>query len=234
MKFLLALLFAGKLGKVLLSGGTMILSVFAYSLIWGWRYAAGFVAMLFVHELGHLLAARRRGLAVGAPVFIPFVGAWIALKEVNLDADTEAYVGLAGPLLGSCAALVCYLYARETMSPLLMAIAYAGFFLNLFNLIPLHPLDGGRIVGAITPKLWLVGVPVLVAFFIWRPSPLLVLIVLFAAPQVWQVITGRAGDRHLAVPLRVRVAYGVEYVGLVVGLALLAFDAHEIVEHAHG
>ena len=231
MKFLLTLLLAGKLGKVLLSGGTMLLSVFTYSLVWGWRYAAGFVAMLFVHELGHLLAARQRGLEVGAPVFIPFVGAWVALKETQLDADTEAYVGLGGPLLGSFAALACYFYARESASQLLMAVAYAGFFLNLFNLIPLHPLDGGRIVSAVTPKLWLLGVPVLAGFFFWSPSPLLVLIAIFAAPQVWRVVTGKIDSRHLEVPLNVRAMYGAEYVALLIGLSLLAYDAHEYIQH---
>src|SRR5512145_2205614 len=104
MKALLALLAAGKLGKVLLTGGTMIISVFAYSLIYGLWYDVGFVLLIFVHEMGHFLAARQRGLNVGAPTFIPFVGAWIELKQLPHDVETEAWVGLAGPLLGSVAA----------------------------------------------------------------------------------------------------------------------------------
>src|SRR5882724_6999896 len=98
MKVLLALLAAGKLGKVLLTGGTMILSVFAYALVFGWWYAVGFVLLIFVHEMGHFLAARQRGLDVGAPTFIPFVGAWIELKDLPHDVETEAWIGLAGPL----------------------------------------------------------------------------------------------------------------------------------------
>src|SRR5437868_4036086 len=145
MKALLLLLKAGSLGKVLLTGGTMLLSVFAYALIYGWWYAAGFVALIFVHEMGHYIAARRRGLDVGAPTFIPFVGAWIQLKQLPHNAETEAYVGIAGPLAGTLGALACYFLARYSGSHLLLALSYAGFFLNLFNLIPLSPFDGGRI-----------------------------------------------------------------------------------------
>ena len=126
-----------KLGKLLTTGGTMLVSVVVYAFIWGWRYAAGFVALMFVHEMGHYLAARQRGLAVGAPTFIPFVGAWIQLKQMPHDAETEAYVGLAGPLVGTAGALACYVIARDQQLDWLLAVAYSGFFLNLFNLIPL-------------------------------------------------------------------------------------------------
>ena len=98
-----------KFGKLLATGGTMLLSVAAYALVFGWRYAAGFVLLLLLHEMGHYIAARQRGLDVGAPVFIPFVGAWIQLKDMPHDADTEAYVGLGGPLAGTVASLACYL-----------------------------------------------------------------------------------------------------------------------------
>src|SRR5882672_12744592 len=107
-KLLLLLLSGAKLGKVALSGGSMLLSLIVYAFVFGWRYAAGFIALLFVHEMGHYIAARQRGLDVGAPTFIPFVGAWIELKQMPHDAETEAFVGLAGPLAGTFGALVCY------------------------------------------------------------------------------------------------------------------------------
>ena len=100
-KLLLGLLAAGKLGKVALTGGTMLLSVIAYAFVFGWWYAVGFVLLIFVHEMGHYIAAKQRGLNVGAPTFIPFVGAWIQLKDQPHNAETEAYVGLAGPLVGT-------------------------------------------------------------------------------------------------------------------------------------
>ena len=139
------LLGAGKLGKVLLTSSTMLLSVFTYSFIFGWRYAAGFVALIFIHEMGHFIAARQRGLDVGAPTFIPFVGAWIEMKSLPHDAETEAYVGLGGPVAGTLGAFACYALAYTQHSPLLLALAYAGFMLNLFNMLPISPLDGGRI-----------------------------------------------------------------------------------------
>src|SRR5919206_1532798 len=113
IKLLLLMMSGLKLGKLLTTGGTMLLSVVVYAFVWGWRYAVGFVALMFVHEMGHYIAARQRGLAVGVPTFIPFVGAWIELKEMPHDAETEAFVGMAGPLVGTLGALACYWYARN-------------------------------------------------------------------------------------------------------------------------
>jgi len=148
---LLGLLAVGKLGKVALTGGTLLLSVIAYAFVFGWWYAVGFVLLIFVHEMGHYIAARQKGLDVGAPTFIPFVGAWIALKQQPHNAEMEAYIGLGGPLLGTLGALACYFAARETDSNLLLSLSYAGFFINLFNLIPLSPFDGGRITAVLSP-----------------------------------------------------------------------------------
>ena len=188
LKLLLGLFAAGKLGKIALTGGSMLLSVLGYSLVFGWRYAAAFVALIFIHEMGHFIAARRSGLEVGAPVFIPFVGAWIALKTTDMDAETEAYVALAGPVVGTLGAFLCYLYAVQSADRLWYAISYAGFFINLFNLIPVRPLDGGRIARVISGKLWLVGLPILIALFVWKPSPLLLIVAVIAAPEVWSTL----------------------------------------------
>ena len=222
------LLGAGKFGKVLLTSGTMLVSVVSYSFIFGWPYAAGFVLLIFVHEMGHYIAARQRGLKVGAPTFIPFVGAWIELKSLPHDAETEAYIGLAGPVVGTLGAFACYLLARQQGSELLMALAYAGFMLNLFNLLPISPLDGGRITGVISAKLWWVGAPLLIALFMWRPSPMLVLIALIAAPQLMASLRGNANRPagYDDIPLATRVNYACGYLGLVCVLALLTFDLH--------
>lgn len=232
VKLLLVLLSAGKLGKLLLSGGTMLLSVVAYAFVFGWRYAVGFVALIFVHEMGHYLAAKQRGLHVGLPTFIPFVGAWIELKDQPHDVETEAWVGFGGPLLGSLAALACYFAAREADSRLLLALAYAGFFINLFNLIPLSPFDGGRITAVLTPRVWLVGVPVLAALFFWRPSPMLILVAVLAAPQVmraWKYDPkDPANQQYYAVSTETRVTYSVYYIGLLAFLAVMAHDTHEM------
>ncbi len=222
------LLGAGKLGKVLLTSSTMLLSVFTYSFIFGWRYAAGFVALIFIHEMGHFIAARQRGLDVGAPTFIPFVGAWIEMKSLPHDAETEAYVGLGGPVAGTLGAFACYALAYTQHSPLLLALAYAGFMLNLFNMLPISPLDGGRIVGVISPKIWWIGAPLLVALFMWRPSPMLILVALIAAPQLLASLRGDAGRPagYYDIPLATRVNYGCWYLGLLAILAVLTFELH--------
>lgn len=226
MKVILALLMGAKLGKVLLSGGSMLLSVAVYGELFGWRYAVGFVALLWAHEMGHFVAARQRGLQVGLPTFIPFVGAWINLKTQELDPETVAFVGMAGPLLGSTAAFGVFLAAVQFQLPWLMALAYAGFVLNLFNLIPIAPLDGGHIVGVISPKLWIFGVPLLVALYFWRPNPLLIIIAIMAAPRLWALFRGRLPAAASQLPnVGERLRYASEYLGLVVFLILLAFEA---------
>ena len=234
IKLLLLLLSGAKLGKLFTTGGTMLISVVVYAFIYGWRYAVGFVALLFVHESGHYIAAKRRGLDVGAPTFIPFVGAWIQLKDMPHDAETEAYVGLGGPLLGTVGALVCYFLARNYDETWLLAVAYAGFFLNLFNMIPLSPLDGGRITAVLSPRIWLLGVPVLGAAFLYWPSPMLLVIALFAAPQVWKAITYRSdsaeGRGYYAVSNAVKWEYGLYYVLLATFLAVMTHDVHEMLQ----
>lgn len=230
-KLLLLLLSGAKLGKLLTTGGTMLLSVAVYAMVFGWRYAVGLVALIFVHEAGHYLAAKQRGLDVGAPTFIPFIGAWIELKDLPHDAETEAYVGLGGPLLGTVGAIACWLVAQAYQAPWLLAVAYAGFFLNLFNMIPLSPFDGGRITAVLGPRIWLAGVPVLAALFVWRPSPMLVLVALLAAPQVWKAIKFRRdsteAQTYYAVSPRVKLEYGAYYLVLLAFLALMTFELHE-------
>jgi Zn-dependent protease len=230
---LLALLFGAlKFGKVLTTGGSMLLSIVVYAFVFGWGYAVGFVALIFVHEMGHFIAARQRGLDVGAPTFIPFVGAWIELKDMPHNAETEAYVGLGGPLVGTLGAFACYYLARQFDSTLLLAVSYSGFFINLFNMIPLSPLDGGRITAVLGPRVWLIGVPILIGVFLWHPSPMLILIALFAAPQVMKAIRydkdAPENRAYYDVTAEQRLTYGAYYMILLVVLAAMTFSVHEM------
>lgn len=220
---------AGKFGKFLISGGSMLIAIGTYTIIYGWKYAVGFVFLLLIHELGHYIAAEKRGLPVGLPTFIPFVGAWIELKEQPMDAETEAFVAIAGPMLGSAAAFICYLVAKETNEGIFLALAYAGFMLNLFNLIPLSPLDGGRVMAAISPKLWFIGLPMLIGLFIWKPSPMIILIGLFALPQLWNAFTNRAllESQYYQVPNNIKVNYAIQYLALVIFLTVLTIETHD-------
>ena len=219
-----------KFSKVLVSGGSMVLSLGFYAWIWGWRFAAGFLGLLVLHETGHYLAARQRGLAVGFPAFIPFVGAWMAMRELPKSVETEAYVAFAGPFVGTLASFAVYFWARHTGDPLLLAIAYSGFLLNLFNMLPLSPLDGGRITAVMSPRVWLLGVPMLLGLMLYWPSPILFIVALLAFPQVlkaWRYDpTAKANAAYYGVPVAVRVEYAVLYLGLAALLAVVTYEVH--------
>ncbi|CAN5273693.1 hypothetical protein BH10PSE7_BH10PSE7_41350 [soil metagenome] len=231
MKTLLLLFSALKLSKILLSVGSMLLTIWIYAGIFGWPFAVGFVLMILIHEMGHYLAARQRGLDVGLPTFIPFVGAWINIKGQMHDAETEAYIAYAGPFVGTLAAFAAYFYARQTGSDLWMALAYSGFMINLFNLIPISPLDGGRITQVVTPRIWFIGAPMLVALFFYMPSPLLIMIALLSIPNLiaaWKHDPNAPEAlAYRDVPAGVRAEYAILYLGLAAILAMMAHTVHE-------
>ena len=175
-----------------------------------------------------------RGLPVSAPAFIPFLGAFITMKEMPPDVETEAYVAYGGPFIGTLATFACYFWARETDDTLLLAVSYSGFFLNLFNLLPVSPLDGGRITAVLGPRIWFVGVPLLIGFFIVRPSATLVIIGLLALPhllQAWRHDPQAPENlAYYAVPPRVKFEYMVLYLGLAVILALMTDSVHTMLD----
>jgi Zn-dependent protease len=202
---------------LLKTGGTMVLSIWVYAMTWGWRFALGFVLLLFVHECGHLIAARFFGLKVGAPVFIPFMGALIALKEAPKDAWMEAWVGIGGPLLGTAGAVVCEGIFALTGNPLFRALAYFGFFLNLFNLAPIGFLDGGRIVTALSPWLWLVGAAIVLGLLIMHPNFILGLILVLSLPRLWFLFRQKSTEerRYFEVTPGRRLVMAGMYFGLI-------------------
>ena len=220
LKFVFAAIFKFKLFTV---AGSMIVSIGAYALLWGWQFAVGFVLLLLVHELGHVLEAKRQGLPVSAPMFIPFLGALITLKRLPDNAWAEAKVAVAGPILGSLGAAAVWGVGEAIDSELLVALAFTGFFLNLFNLAPISPLDGGRIVAAIHPVLWIVGLAGLVALAIVAPNPILILILVLGGLESWRRWKQRRnpeGEAYYRVTPTQRVVTGVAYIGLAALLTL--------------
>src|SRR5215218_1071610 len=143
--------------KLLTTFGSMLVSIAAYAVLFGFPFAVGFVLLLLLHEMGHVIQLRREGIKASAPMFIPFLGAVIAAKSMGKDAAAEARVGLAGPVLGTLASLVPLALWLLTGSDFWRALAFVGFFLNLFNLLPVLPLDGGRAMAALSPWMWLIG-----------------------------------------------------------------------------
>jgi Zn-dependent protease len=187
-----------------------------YAVMFGWQWAVGFVLLLFIHELGHVIVAKRLGLPVSAPVFIPFMGAFILLKETPKNAWIEAQVGIGGPLFGAAGAVLCYAIYFATGQPLWAALAYSGFFLNLFNLAPIGFLDGGRIVTALSPWLWIVGTVVIVAMLVVSFNPLLLLLLIFSLPRLFSLFRKRTEEekRFYEVTPGQRVFMGALYFGL--------------------
>lgn len=205
---------------------TALLSIGAYALIFPLWFAVGLVALIWVHEMGHVLQLKREGIPASAPMFIPFIGAVVAMKQMPKNALVEARVGLAGPVLGTLGALgVLGLYAW-TREPVLLALAYVGFFVNLINLLPVLPLDGGRAIGALSPVFWLLGVGLLAALLLTGVvSPFfLIIVLLLGGPELWRRWRTRntaEGQAYHKIEPRQRFWVGLVYVALAVSLALL-------------
>ncbi len=214
--------------KLFASTGTILVSLAAYALLWGWPFAAGFIALLFVHEMGHAIALRREGIKASWPMFIPFMGAVIASRSLGDSALAEARVGLAGPVLGSIGAAACILVWHATGNDLWRALAFTGFFLNLFNLLPVVPLDGGRAMAAMAPWMWFVGVVALIPLAFLFPNPVILLILVFAGFETykrWKLRrSGEAGQQayYRVRPLD-RALVAAAYLSLV---ALLVVGMH--------
>jgi Zn-dependent protease len=209
--------------KLLATFGSMGVSIAAYSLLFGLPFAVGFVVLLLLHEMGHVVALRREGVKASAPVFIPFLGAVIAAKSLGKDAAAEARVGLAGPVAGTIATLVPLALWLATGGEFWRALAYIGFVLNLFNLLPVVPLDGGRAMAALSPAVWLAGLAGLLVLAILYPSPILILVLVFGAIESgrrWQARKTPESRAYYAVPTRTRALVAVVYLGLAAVLSV--------------
>jgi Zn-dependent protease len=207
--------------KVLTTSGTMLVSIAAYSLIWGWKFALGFVLLLFVHEMGHVIQLRREGIEASAPMFIPFLGAAVMAKSLGDDATAEARVGLAGPILGTlgCLALLPLALSGDDFWS---ALVFTGLFLNLFNLLPVVPLDGGRAMAALSPWMWFVGLFVMVVLTFALPNPILILILLLAVYETYKRWKARkAGGEAVQAYYRVKPAHRLAILAVYLGLIIV-------------
>jgi len=230
-----------KFASVLIS---MLVSIAAYTLLWGWEFAVGFVLLLLIHEYGHVLQLRREGVRASAPLFIPFLGAVIGMREMPKNAVAEAKVGLAGPAAGTAASLVVLAVYGVTGAEFWRALAYAGFLLQLFNLAPALPLDGGRAMAALSTKLWLIGwlAMVAAALFVTVEASvarafILYLIVLLGGKELFRRRKTRrtaASQAYHQVPARARLLIGLAYLALLLGTgtATVSLYLHETVNDA--
>ncbi|HLI07979.1 MAG TPA: site-2 protease family protein [Ktedonobacteraceae bacterium] len=212
------------------AGITAVASVAIYAFFFGWPFAIGLVAMLFIHEMGHALVMKLKGIPVGGLIFVPMLGAAVIMRNMPRNARDEAEVGIAGPIAGALAAGVCLFLAQQSpgVQTIWAPLAYFGFFINLFNLIPVVPFDGGRIVAAIDKRMWLVGLVGLAAYFGWSWlngdfSIWLLFFLILAATQYWSrrsIPDTEEGKAYYNVSLKERIFIGVLYFGLAALLIL--------------
>jgi Zn-dependent protease len=215
------------LGSILMTAGSMFLTIAAYVLKTGWwRFTIGFVILTLIHEVGHALMMRRKGLRVAAMLFIPFIGGAVTPKDLPRTAYDDAQIGFAGPIAGTIASLATLILFLITDDPVYLLIAYAGFIINLLNLLPVGVLDGGKISAAITKWMWLLGGAVLVYMMIRWHSPLLLLVLLLAAFQIYKAVTEVRDDEYYEITSGQRKAVAILYFGLVIFLGYLSVVTH--------
>lgn len=215
LKPLLVLLKFSKFGATIVS---MFVTLIAYSLFFGWKFALGFVILLLIHENGHMLAAKKIGLPVSKPIFIPFMGAFITMKEMPKNARQEAIIGMGGPLLGGLASLACFFLYDTFNEPYWLALGYTGCLLNLFNLVPLGFLDGGRIATSISLWLWIPGAAVLGVLGYKTGSPLIFLVLILGLFEGYKVFKNRRNTsalQYYQVDSSFRLRMGLAYMLLV-------------------
>jgi Zn-dependent protease len=216
------------------TGLSMLLMIWVYALAFGWKFAAGFVFLIFVHEMGHVVAAKWLGLPVSAPLFIPFIGAAIVMKQSPRDAWTEALMAYGGPFAGCIGSWVCWWIAVQTGESWIMAVASTSFIINLFNMIPVPPLDGGRICAAVSPWFWIIGLLLLgasVLYFHSISSVVIIIIVLVVAfPRMKQTLFGQPTpemEAYYNTHISNRLTMALLYIGLIAVLLLGYWDASQ-------
>jgi Zn-dependent protease len=215
LKPILLLLQGLKFGKFFLTAFSMFAMIWFEAVRYGWIYGFGFVLLILVHELGHGYAIKKSGLQSGWPVFIPFFGAMITMNGRPQRATTEAYIAFAGPIAGTAASILCAGYGMAFDSRMALSLGFTGLFLNMFNLVPISPLDGGRVAQLFSKKAWIVGIVLLVGLFVLSRSPALILIGVMALMNSFRQPT----EAQIAASPEERTTWALRYFGLIAFLA---------------
>ncbi len=219
------LFFAAKYGLTALS---FIASVWLYTLFFGFKFALVFVLLIAIHEVGHVIFVRAFGLSAPAIYFVPGLGAFTTWRDAPKSIFQESAIAFGGPLLGTLGSLACYVYGVATGEPFWIACAYTGFFLNLFNMIPLAVFDGGRMTAALSPFFWLLGFVMVggaALYFRWW-SPLLLLVVVLSLPRAIAAWRGKLDPRYFSIAPSQRALLAAGYFGLLAILLAGVVVAH--------
>jgi Zn-dependent protease len=215
---------------------SLVVSILVYAWLFGWQLSLGIIVLLFIHEIGHYLVIRAKGLPASLPVFIPLLGAYVVMRRMPASVRDEAEIAIAGPALGALSGIACYLLFQVTQEPSLLLLAQLAFLLNLINMIPVAPLDGGRIVGAISRWIWLLGLVVIAVGFFYLDSPIVRIVLLILGwlgfVQLRSRFNGSGLDAsYYRISLVLRSYITLLYLGLVTSL-VLGFLATEQAIHS--
>ena len=201
------------------AGGSFVVTIAAYATQYPLGVVTGFVGITLIHEVGHAVAIRAKGLRAGFMVFIPFIGGAVTLKDQPRSVFDDAIIGLAGPFFGTLASLMILQVYKWTSDPVYLLIAFLGFALNLINMVPIGMLDGGRISAAISKWMWVLGGGLIVYKVFDQPNPLTIVIAVLAAFQVYASIEREKNDpRFYEITGSQRAAIAVLYFALVIFL----------------
>ena len=225
------LLFVLKFKSVWITLVSTGVTALLYAQLFGWAFGVGIVLLILVHESGHVVVARVMGMPVTLPVMIPFLGAFVSMKQQPRTVAQESVMAIGGPILGSLAAGLCYLgyLAMPTSSTghLLRALAYFGFLINLFNLVPVTPLDGGRVLSLLSKWFNVAGLGIAAALLLYEMtagnsvSPVLFLVLIFGAFSTIQRFRSTTlNPAYYAVAAQTKWTIGLIYLGLLLALGL--------------
>lgn len=212
------------------TAGSMLVSLVIYAYAFGWQFATGFVLLLLAHEWGHVFAIKLLGLGARGPLFIPFLGAVVQLKRPPRNVKGDAGIALAGPALGTLSALLCLVVYLWIDSKIWLVLAYTGSILNLFNLIPCGPLDGGKVAPAISSKLWVVGLLVLCFIFYKTWNPFLFVIILFSLMHAQKAIGEKIPDEYYFVAPMMRFKIAIWYFVILGVLSVTTIYTHQMLQ----
>ncbi|HLZ94015.1 MAG TPA: site-2 protease family protein [Candidatus Dormibacteraeota bacterium] len=204
---------------------SVLISFAGYAWWQGPAFAAALIAMIFVHEMGHVFEIRRQGMKATAPIFIPFLGAAIFQREHPTTALKQAQIGIAGPIAGTIGATVAYFLFLSTGQSVFLLAAVLGFILNLFNLIPVWQLDGSWILAPVSKWVYVAGYGLVVLAVLWLHSIFLIIIAVFGLSSLVQRFRQAQNPYYTSVPVRARWALGASWLGLVVYLGFMTAQA---------
>lgn len=209
-----------------------VVSYFVYAALLGWQFGLGMIGLLLVHEMGHFVVIRGKGLPAGLPIFIPLVGAFVTMRRAPLNVRDEAEIALAGPLAGTIGGVACLIAYWRMGIPVLLPLAYFSFYLNLLNLIPVGPLDGARVTAAISKWIWPLGL-LGVALGAWYTHD--VLLIILGVVGAFQLI-GRFSEASKAgyytISMGARIYITLLYFGLAAVLAYATFTLQPLMQAA--